>query len=200
VVAADKIESSDDPGLFWWYLFTMHETANQFTSSIAGGWIWANGSIVMGGGVLSPFPNMCDIVVSGEVGNSSVSSRQYGRLISDGPITPINPENLLIYKRCDAALFLYIQQQYGWKPFQQLFALIKNIPKFNWHTYPDIPGPGGNPERTAVTCALLSKYCGVSLLSLFNQVTNKLSNTTITQAQYEAAQAQIPVLEAQSAG
>ena len=203
VLGADFILSSQDAGLFYWYLLTMHETVNQFTGAIASGWIWANGSPVLGGGIRSPFPNICDIVVSGEIGNSTLSQEQYNRMISSGPIGKVNPANLLIYIRPDAALFLYIQQQYGWAPYRKLFALVKGIPNFSWGMYPDVAGPGGNPERTAVTCALLAKYCGLasndlSLLNLFNQVANDLSQTTITQAQYEAAQAQIPVLEAQS--
>jgi hypothetical protein len=128
-----------NPGQFFWYILPMHETCNAFVASISSGWIWANGSTLWGGG--SPFPNMCDIVVSAEVGESSISSQQSAR---EGALP-------------DVALYAFIQTQYGWGPFQKLFAyVIKN--SFEWYEIQE-------PYRTAATCYLLSQFCGTDLLN-----------------------------------
>jgi hypothetical protein len=207
-IGPSYLVSSD---LFDWYRYTLHETANQFTASIASGWIWANGSPVWAG--QSDFPNICEIVVSNEVANNpnisaslqqayaSVSPTQFSSQISTtaSATAPIS-DDLLSYIRPEVALYLYIQQTYGWSPFQQLFALVKSIQNFSWSSYPDTPA---NPQRTALTCALLSQYCGLeqsdpTLLNLFNEVTYFLTQTTITPV-YAHAQTLIPNLESMGA-
>ncbi len=168
-----------NPGQFFWYILTMHETCNVFVASISTGWIWANGSPLWGGG--SPFPNMCDIVVSAEVGESSISSQQSAR---EGALP-------------DVALYAFIQAQYGWAPFQKLFAyVIKNSNSFAWYNYQE-------PYRTAVTCYLLSHFCGTDLLNStpgFNAAIEAVAALTgssvatppITKEAYIKAQGMVP--------
>jgi hypothetical protein len=155
-----------NPGQFYWYIFTMHESVNVFTGSIASDWIWADGSNMWKGG--SPFPNMCDIQVSAEVGNHSLSSQQFAR---EGN-----------YR--DVALFMYIQKTHGWKPYKDLFAFVKSK-AIDWSKYQE-------PLRTAVTCWLLSQFSGEDLLSRFNNATKAISGRTVDSKTYARAQKLFP--------
>jgi hypothetical protein len=158
---------------FWWFLLTMHETVNVMTASIAQGWVWADGSSMWAG--QSPFPNMCDIVVAGETGREDMSNAQLLRMTSDPGVR----------------LFLWIQQTYGWTPYQRLFRWTKLNNITDWHAYTE-------PSlRTALlvwflTCATPQPDQQNSLLDRFNSALQPISSQQIVASDYSQAQRLFP--------
>ena len=158
---------------FWWSILTMHETVNVMTGSVAQGWVWADGSPMWAG--QSPFPNMCDIVVAGETGRGDVSSAQRQRMSSDP----------------GGDLFLWVQQTYGWAPFQRLFRWTRVNGITDWHRYKE-------PSlRTAIlvwflTYATREVGGGPLLLERFNSALERISGLQVSASDYSRAQALFP--------
>lgn len=159
---------------FWWYILTMHETVNVVTGSMASSWIWADGSPLWSGG--SPFPNMCDIVVSREIGRRDVSAAQLSRMGGDPGVR----------------LFLDVQQQYGWGVFQRLFEFARNNGIRDWAAYSE-------PLRTAIIVWFLSYGANLTtfstqhvLLERFNSSLRKISGIEVPPSIYTQAQALFP--------
>ena len=142
---------------FWYFLLSLHETVNVWTGNLAQGWPWADGSNLWNG--TSPFPNMCDIVISGELGLSQISSTQSQRMAGDSGVQ----------------LFLNIQQTYGWQAYKTLFSLTQQYGITDWHVYSE-------PLRTAVICLFLSSGAQTNLLPQFQSVVN-VTNAAFAQAQ-----------------
>jgi len=158
---------------FWWFVLTMHETVNLMTGSIAQGWVWADGSPMWAG--QSPFPNMCDVVVAGETVREDVSRAQLQRMSSDPGV----------------GLFLWVQQTYGWAPYERLFRWTRLQNITDWHTYRE-------PSlRTAIlvwflTCATRELGQSSLLLDRFNSALQRISGLPISASDYSQAQALFP--------
>jgi hypothetical protein len=159
---------------FWWHILTMHEMVNVVTASIAGSWVWADGSPLWAGG--SPFPNMCDIVVSREIGRKDVSAAQLSRMGQDPGVK----------------LFLDIQRQYGWGVYQRLFEYVRINGIRDWNVYPE-------PLRTAILIWFLSYAANLTtfstqqvLLGLFNSSLRSLSGREVPASTYTQAQGLFP--------
>jgi hypothetical protein len=159
---------------FWWYILTMHETVNVVTGSIASAWVWADGSPLWAGG--SPFPNMCDIVVSGEIGRKDLSAAQSSRMGQDPGVR----------------LFLDIQRQYGWGVYQRLFEYVRINGIRDWNAYPE-------PLRTAILIWFLSYAANLTtfstqqvLLGLFNSCLRSISGREVPASTYTQAQGLFP--------
>jgi hypothetical protein len=161
---------------FWWFIFMCHETVNVWTGVLAGDWIWADGSPLWSG--QSPFPNMVDIIVSGQLGfdrgTKDVSDAQRQRFQSDPGVL----------------LMLSLQSTYGWKVFQRLFAYTQSEKITNWGAYAE-------PLRTAIIIWFLSKGAGLkasntTLLTQFNTATQAISGQTVPLATYQQAQSMFP--------
>jgi hypothetical protein len=158
---------------FWWSILTMHEAVNVMTGSIAQGWVWADGSPMWAG--QSPFPNMCDIVVARETGRGDVSSAQLQRMIADPGVS----------------LFLWIQQTYGWAPFQRLFRWTKLHGITDWHRFRE---PSLRTATLVWFLACATPELGQSslLLDRFNSALQRISGMQISASDYSQAQALFP--------
>jgi len=159
---------------FWWYILTMHETVNVLTGSIASSWVWADGSPLWVGS--SPFPNMCDIVASGEVGRKDVSAAQLSRMGGDPGVR----------------LFLDIQRRYGWGVYQKLFSYVKINGIGDWSAHPE-------PLRTAIVVWFLSFGANLTTLSTdelllneFNSALQSISGLQVPPLAYTQAQSLFP--------
>lgn len=139
-----NIATSSDP--FWFYIATIHESVNTFTGTVATDWVFADGSPVWQGS--SPFPNMCDIVISQELGLSSVSDTQASRELSDPRVK----------------LFYDLRTKYSWSLFKQLFALVEEKGIKDWSVYSE-------PLRTGILIAMLSHLANTDLTSQFATAT-----------------------------
>lgn len=167
-IAADSIYNVvNGQEAFWFHILSLHETINVWTGSIAHDWVWADGSSFWAG--QSPFPNMCDVVITGEIGYQSVSSLQASRFASDAGVQ----------------LFLNIQAHHGWRVFQSLFATTKKLNITEWSVHPE-------PMRTAILAWFLSFPVGTSLLTQFNSATQAISGQTVPLSTYQQAQAMFP--------
>jgi len=159
---------------FWWYILTLHETANVFTGVIAQGWPWADGSILWSG--TSPFPGMCEPVILSEIGMTNVATLDYARLASD-------PLFLLIYN---------MQKTFGWKLYQGLFS---NVQKFaiSWYNYTE-------PLRTATLIFFMSVAAGQNLLPKFNSAGIVVTQAELTSAASAFPSLVLPPLPAITSG
>jgi len=174
-VSPDAIYNSDfDIPQFWWYILTMHETVNVVTGSIAGSWVWADGSPLWGG--TSPFPNMCDIVVSGELGKKLISGAQMSRMRQDAGVM----------------LFLDIHSRFGWRVYQSLFSYVNANGITDWSVYPE-------PLRTAILIWFLSHGANLTtfstqqvLLDQFNSALRAISRLEVPADAYTEAQRRFP--------
>jgi hypothetical protein len=159
---------------FWWHVLTMHETVNVLTGSIASSWVWADGSPLWAGG--SPFPNMCDIVVSNEIGRKDVSAAQRSRMEADPGVR----------------LFLGIQQRYGWGLYRKLFSYVTVNEIRDWGAYSE-------PLRSAILIWFLSYGANLTtmstdelLLKEFNSALQSISGQLVPSSAYTRAQALFP--------
>jgi hypothetical protein len=159
---------------FWWHVLTMHETVNVLTGSIASSWVWADGSPLWAGG--SPFPNMCDIVVSSEIGRKDVSAAQLSRMEADPGVR----------------LFLGIQQRYGWGLYRKLFSYVVMNEIRDWSVYSE-------PLRSAILIWFLSYGANLTttstdelLLKEFNSALQSISGHLVPSSAYARAQALFP--------
>jgi hypothetical protein len=159
---------------FWWHVLTMHETVNVLTGSMASSWIWADGSPLWAGS--SPFPNMCDIVVSSEIGRKDVSAAQLSRMEEDPGVR----------------LFLDIQRRYGWSVYQRLFSYVRINGIRDWSAYPE-------PLRTAISVWFLSFGANLTtpstdelLLDEFNSALRSISGRQVPSSVYTQAQSLFP--------
>jgi hypothetical protein len=159
---------------FWWHILTTHETVNVMTGSIASSWVWADGSPLWAGG--SPFPNMCDIVVSSEIGRKDVSAAQLSRMEGDPGVR----------------LFLDIQRRYGWGVYQRLFSYVGINGIRDWGAYSE-------PLRTAILVWFLSFGANLTTLSTdellldeFNSALRSISGREIPSSVYTQAQSLFP--------
>jgi len=149
---------------FWYYLLSLHETVNVWTGALATGWPWANGSAVWGG--QSPFPNMCDQVVLGELGMTAASQYQASRMASDPAVQAL----------------LQIQQQYGWGAYQGLFSLTRSNGITSWSVYPE-------PLRSAIIALFISSGAHASVLPIL-----QAGGVGVTSAAFAQAQALFPAV------
>jgi hypothetical protein len=159
---------------FWWHVLTMHETVNVLTGSVASSWIWADGSPLWAGS--SPFPNMCDIVASNEIGRKDVSAAQLSRMEADPGVR----------------LFLGIQQRYGWGLYQKLFSYVMMNEIRDWNVYPE-------PLRSAILIWFLSYGANLTttstdelLLKEFNSALQSISGQLVPSSAYARAQTLFP--------
>lgn len=166
-VAADSVGGSY-AGIsdFWFYILSLHETINVWTGALAPGWVWADGSPLWAGS--SPFPNAVDILITGELGHSDVSSAQAARMTSDRGVQ----------------LFLNIQRTYGWNAYHKFFALVEQHIT-DWSSYPE-------PLRTAITAWFFTKATGVDQLAAFNVATSAASGQVVPTSVYLQAQSMFP--------
>ena len=159
---------------FWWHILTLHETVNVATGSIASSWPWADGSPLWAGG--SPFPNMCDIVISGELGRKDLSAAQLSRMGGDPGVS----------------IFLDIQRRYGWSAYQNLFSYVRANGIRDWGAYPE-------PVRTGILVWFLSYAANLTtfstqevLLDQFNAALRLISGREVPHSVYTQAQSMFP--------
>jgi len=152
----------------------MHETVNVLTGSIANSWVWADGSPLWAGS--SPFPNMCDIVASNEIGRKDVSAAQLSRMEADPGVR----------------LFLGIQQRYGWGLYQKLFSYVMMNEIRDWSVYSE-------PLRSAILIWFLSYGANLTttstdelLLKEFNSALQSISGQVVPSSAYARARALFP--------
>ncbi|MDA4123674.1 MAG: hypothetical protein OK456_10895 [Thaumarchaeota archaeon] len=175
IVSPDALHNSAySIGQFWWHILTMHETVNVLTGLVASSWIWADGSPLWAGS--SPFPNMCDIVVSGEIGRKDVSAAQLSRMGGDPGVR----------------LFLDVQRRYGWGVYQKLFSYVRTNGIRDWGAYPE-------PLRTAILVWFLSFGANLTTLSTdellldeFNSALRSISGRQVPPSVYTQAQSLFP--------
>jgi hypothetical protein len=107
-VAGDSVYNDPTGTLrgFWFILLSLHESINNWTGHITGGWPWANGSNIWHGG--SQFPGAMDVVILNELGQTKVADLQAQMRFGDA----------------DTKLLYDLQQQYGWKIYQDLFSTL----------------------------------------------------------------------------
>ena len=153
---------------FWYYILVIHESMNVWTGALAKDWVWADGSTLWNGE--SPYPNMTDIVVTGEIGLTAVSQLQASRFTTDAGVQ----------------LFQNIQQTYGWPVYQKLFALTRANNITNWGIYAE-------PLRTAIICWFMSFAADTSLLAQFNVAIQAYSGQTIPATTFAQAQTMFPL-------
>jgi hypothetical protein len=112
------------------------------------------------------------VVVAGETGRRDVSSAQLQRMSSDPGV----------------GIFLWIQQTYGWAPYERLFRWTRLHKITDWHRYRE-------PSlRTAIlvwflTSATRELSPTSSLLDRFNSALQRISGLQISASDYSQAQA-----------
>lgn len=162
---------------FWFYLLAIHELSNVWTGYKSEGWPWADGSPLWKGS--SPFPNMVDIVILGEIGRSDLSRIQHGRMSSDPAVM----------------LLLSLQKFYGWSLYQSLFRQATDNGIGDWRKYDE-------PLRSAILVWFMSsgagQTAGAGLLPQFNEVFQKLSGQTIPPDVYASARSMFPATASSS--
>ena len=166
---------------FWFYLLAIHELSNVWAGYRAHGWPWADGSPLWNGspgssfaGSGSPFPNMTDIVILGEIGRRDLSQIQQGRMTSDPAVM----------------LLLSLQKFYGWSLYQKMFNYANDNGLNDWLKYDE-------PLRSAILIWFLSNGSGqtdgTGLLSQFNSMFQAYSGQTIPSSVYAQAQSMFPL-------
>jgi len=146
---------------FYYKILSLHETVNVWTGVLARNWPWADGSQLWK--TSSPFPNMCDIVMTSELGLVDISQAQSQRMLNDSGVQ-------LLYG---------LQSTYGWTPYRTLFSLTNQYHISDWHIYDE-------PLRTAVICLFMSSGAGTNLLTTFQEVVD------VTDLAFFQAQALFP--------
>jgi hypothetical protein len=142
---------------YWYKILSLHETVNVWTGTLAHNWPWADGSPLWK--TSSPFPNMCDIIITSELALTDISQTHYQRMQNDTGVQ-------LLYK---------IQRAYGWTPYRTLFTLTNQYHIKDWKTYPE-------PLRTAIICLFMSSGARTNLLTAFQQVVD-ITEEAFSQAQ-----------------
>jgi hypothetical protein len=167
-VAANTVgEVWDSIAGYLYYIFSLHETVNDWTGALASGWPWADGSSLWAG--TSPFPTACDIIITEELGYTAISEAHRAEESSDQGVQ----------------LFLNLQSTYGWAAFRQFFALVSKNGITNWTAYPE-------PLRTAIIAWFFTQTTGVDQLDNFNAAVLADSGQTIPLTTYEQAQSMFP--------